>query len=138
MTKCTALIVRAGAAALAAATRLVANCHTVTLLEARDRVGGRIYTIRGAWPVAIEAGPEFVHGDDPEFKALLNAAGVQMRDLAEQHWKIFGGKPALLDFGSAWGTFSTACGKALRKTNRLPSLDEVSPLAIAGRGQGRG
>ena len=64
------LVVGAGVSGLIAAVRLAeAGCH-VTVLEAGDRVGGRIHTVlRDAMP--IELGAEFIHGRPPELLALL-------------------------------------------------------------------
>jgi len=56
------VIIGAGAAGLAAAGRLIAEGCDVTILEARDRIGGRIHTVRQGWPMPLEAGPEFLHG----------------------------------------------------------------------------
>jgi monoamine oxidase len=57
------VIIGAGAAGLAAGTALRDVGHTVTLLEARDRVGGRVWTNRAFADFPIENGAEFVHGD---------------------------------------------------------------------------
>ena len=60
------LIVGAGAAGLAAGRALTAGGMGVAILEARDRIGGRIFTVHeagsGSADVAIELGAEFVHG----------------------------------------------------------------------------
>jgi monoamine oxidase len=34
------------------------------VLEARDRIGGRVYTDRTLADVPVELGAEFIHGDD--------------------------------------------------------------------------
>ena len=61
------IIVGAGAAGLAAAARLAQSGKRVALLEARERVGGRIFTRHlpaadGSAPVCVELGAEFIHG----------------------------------------------------------------------------
>lgn len=48
-------------AGLAAAQDLKKANHQVTVLEARDRVGGRIHTNRSFAAVPIELGAEFIH-----------------------------------------------------------------------------
>lgn len=54
-------VIGAGIAGLAAARQLTDAGHTVVVIEARDRLGGRIHTIEGdSWPVAVELGPSFV------------------------------------------------------------------------------
>ncbi|MGZ3419214.1 MAG: flavin monoamine oxidase family protein [Polyangiales bacterium] len=58
-----AVIVGAGVSGLAAGAKLVTAGLRVTILEARDRIGGRILTaVDQALPVAIELGAEFLHG----------------------------------------------------------------------------
>jgi monoamine oxidase len=57
------LIIGAGVAGLAAAEVLAEQGLNLTLLEARDRIGGRILTVpsvSGDFPV--ELGAEFIHG----------------------------------------------------------------------------
>lgn len=57
------IIIGAGVAGLAAAERLGHAGVRVLLLEARERVGGRIWSIPGATPEeVVELGAEFVHG----------------------------------------------------------------------------
>ena len=58
-------IIGAGIAGLAAGRRLAGAGRRVAILEARDRVGGRIYTHRAAPGIPIELGAEFVHGRPP-------------------------------------------------------------------------
>ena len=71
------LIIGAGAAGLLAARTLAAAGQRVCVVEARDRVGGRVHTSTPAgFTRAIEAGAEFMHGDVPLTKALLLEAGM--------------------------------------------------------------
>ena len=64
-----ALIIGGGIAGLVAARHLTVAGLSVTLLEARDRLGGRIYTeSTGEFPV--ELGAEFVHGRPDEILAI--------------------------------------------------------------------
>lgn len=70
------LVIGGGLAGLAAATRLLERGADVLLLEARDRLGGRVHTVREGGQV-IELGAEFLHGPPEEVLALLDRYGVE-------------------------------------------------------------
>jgi monoamine oxidase len=79
------LVLGAGAAGLAAAVELGRRGRTVCVLEARDRIGGRIFTRREPnLPAAIELGAEFVHGRAPATVEWLDRAHTALVD-APQH-----------------------------------------------------
>jgi monoamine oxidase len=81
------LIVGAGAAGLAAAHELSAAKFNVMVLEARDRIGGRIHThLDSQLTAPIELGAEFVHGKPPETLKLAERAGVDLIELPNTHW----------------------------------------------------
>src|SRR5438093_5737790 len=66
------LVIGAGLAGLAAAGRLAKAGLHVTILEARDRIGGRVHTIRDQrLPIPIELGAEFLHGKPREIWDLV-------------------------------------------------------------------
>ena len=69
------IVIGAGMAGLAAARVLAEAGRTVVLLEATDRVGGRIHTVHDDDEV-VELGAEFVHGRPPELWALIEEAGL--------------------------------------------------------------
>lgn len=73
------LIIGAGVAGLAAAGMLSRAGVRVLVLEARDRVGGRIATVHPAGlNVAVELGAEFVHGRPPESFELINDSNLKV------------------------------------------------------------
>jgi len=72
------LIIGAGVAGLAAAGKLSQGGLRVLVLEARDRVGGRVLTIHPpGFENAVELGAEFVHGRPPETFELINSADLR-------------------------------------------------------------
>jgi monoamine oxidase len=75
--KADVVVVGAGFSGLAAARALVAKGHSVVVLEARDRVGGRTQnaTIAGGRAIA-EVGGEFVGPTQDRILALAKAVGV--------------------------------------------------------------
>jgi monoamine oxidase len=58
------LIIGAGTAGFTAARDLVRVGEQVTVLEARERVGGRVYTNRSFSSIPIEFGAELIHGSE--------------------------------------------------------------------------
>lgn len=82
------LILGAGAAGLAAAADLSAAGRSVTILEARDRVGGRVHTEHdAAFGQPIELGAEFIHGHPPTTWDVVRAAGLTPYEVCDDHWK---------------------------------------------------
>lgn len=80
------LIIGAGAAGLAAAATLADAGRSVVLLEARDRIGGRIWTLHPPEASApIELGAEFIHGRATAIFALLCAADEAAIEVPETH-----------------------------------------------------
>src|SRR4051795_2892034 len=69
-------IVGAGLAGLTAARELVKRGHTVIVLEARDRVGGRTFNHKLPDGQAVEAGGEFVGPTQTRVLALAKSAGI--------------------------------------------------------------
>lgn len=72
------IVAGAGIAGLTAAVELDNAGLKVLVLEARDRIGGRILTLPGLTPEhAIELGAEFVHGKPKLFDDYLQAHGLR-------------------------------------------------------------
>ncbi|MBB1285018.1 FAD-dependent oxidoreductase [Flavisolibacter sp. BT320] len=80
------VIVGAGAAGMTAALELALTGRRVGIVEAKDRVGGRMHTFTGdIYP--IELGAEFVHGNLPLTKQFLEKAGADNYTVKGSIWQ---------------------------------------------------
>jgi len=87
------LVIGAGAAGLMAARTLAKAGKKIAVLEARERCGGRIHTLkRSKLLEAVELGAEFVHGDLPFTLNLLNEAGVGYYAGTAEMWQYKNGR----------------------------------------------
>lgn len=74
------IIVGGGAAGLMCAIELLKKGKRVTILEANDRPGGRIRTLKNpAFEKPVERGFEFVHGNLPLTVQLLKEANIEYK-----------------------------------------------------------
>jgi monoamine oxidase len=86
------IIIGAGATGLYAASKLTAAGKNVLLLEARNRIGGRIYTIADEhFTRPVEAGAEFIHGDVPITLSLLKEAQISFHEMTGEMFQIENG-----------------------------------------------
>jgi monoamine oxidase len=74
------IIVGAGVAGLSAAVHLAEADHAVTVLEAKDRVGGRVRSVEAAGFI-VETGAEFVHGLAPDTFTWLREENLKHYEL---------------------------------------------------------
>lgn len=97
-----AIIIGAGAAGLAAARTLSGSRRRLCVIEARDRVGGRIFTQHFSdLPVPIELGAEFIHGEVESTFDIVEGAALCAYDVPDDHWWSAGGNwQRIRDF---WG-----------------------------------
>jgi len=87
MNKKSIVIVGGGISGLVAAREL-ALFYQVTLLEALPWFGGRAHTIKdNNFPVCIEAGAEFVHGEAEHTISLLKEAGISHTKVEGQFYR---------------------------------------------------
>src|ERR1700679_1989687 len=70
------VVIGAGMAGLTAARKLAEAGVEVLVIEAQDRIGGRILT-EHVGGEAIELGAEFIHGRPLELWALIDEAGLE-------------------------------------------------------------
>ena len=75
------MIIGAGAAGLAAAVELARGGKTALVLEARDRIGGRCWSLDvPGLPVPVELGAEFIHGHPAATLTRMRQAGIAAVD----------------------------------------------------------
>jgi monoamine oxidase len=80
------VVLGAGVAGLAAAWALSRAGCRVSVVEARPRVGGRIFTLYDPeWPLPVELGAEFAHGEAARVRATCDAARLSVEQLPDVH-----------------------------------------------------
>jgi len=83
------VVIGAGVAGLACTQALCEAGLRVTILEARSRVGGRIWTIHPALTNApVEQGAEFIHGLHREIWQIVESAKLQTQELTPTRWRL--------------------------------------------------
>ena len=91
-------IIGAGAAGIAAAHDLQKEGVSLVVLEARERIGGRVWTHHDPrTPIPIELGAEFIHGSAPEIEKTLGDAKLPTVDIAGKRWMVSGARWTSLD-----------------------------------------
>jgi len=115
------LIIGAGAAGLMAARHASGAGKSVTILEARNRAGGRIHTLHiPDFSFPVEAGAEFIHGNLPFTKALAEEARVEYYEADGATWNVKDGKLHHGDlFEDGWEEFI----EALKRLDRDMSIE---------------
>ena len=115
------LIIGAGASGLSAAYELSLVNKNFIVLEARDRIGGRIHSINDErFKGIVEAGAEFIHGELPVTNRLLEKAGIRHHRAEGKIWEVQNGKIIEKEeFVDRWGTL----------IKKLETLEEDMPIS---------
>jgi|SRR5579872_598346 len=122
------VIVGAGVAGLSAAIKLAEGGLPVTILEARDRIGGRVCTRRiAACDAPIEFGAEFIHGKPPEILQLLRKAGKPILEVDGDNWCVSGKGLSSCDFFSDIDAILQKMDDSVRDESFLSFLDRCFP-----------
>jgi monoamine oxidase len=120
------IVIGAGVAGLAAAAKLADAGVETLVLEARDRIGGRVHTHHElGFEAPIELGAEFVHGMVQPTLEIASAAGLLLAEMV--------GEP--VDVGDRDGSFFESLGNVLHAldAHRTPDrtfaafLDALNP-----------
>jgi monoamine oxidase len=80
------IVVGAGAAGLMGAMEIALTGKSVAVVEATDRIGGRIFTFEQGGKT-IEMGAEFIHGNLPLTKMLLKKADAKIYEMKGSIWQ---------------------------------------------------
>ncbi|MEZ4678120.1 MAG: FAD-dependent oxidoreductase [Caldilineaceae bacterium] len=70
------IIIGAGAAGLAAGRKLHDAGQSILVVDARDRIGGRIWTDNSFAQFPVELGAELIHGESTVTQVLVRNAGL--------------------------------------------------------------
>lgn len=106
----TVTVIGAGLAGLAAACDLQRAGWTVTVLEARSRVGGRVYTLRSFLHGQMaEGGGEFIDESHTRMRALAREFNLPLGHTGpwqgqDRDWASLDGKSGWLSDAALWGT----------------------------------
>jgi monoamine oxidase len=86
------IVAGAGLAGLAAARELEAHGADVTVIEARDRVGGRVWTIRSGFRQRqhAEAGADLIDGEQEAVKTLAGELGLTLSPILRRGFGFCG------------------------------------------------
>lgn len=128
-------MIGAGMAGVSAARALASAGLSVCVVEARDRVGGRVHSIRDFCGEPVEAGAEFVHGVGAATWPELRAAGLRVRRCPLMRHTMFnvgGGTrwlPWILLHPGVWPSFTI-----LREISRFEPPDISAREFVERRG----
>ena len=129
------IIIGGGASGLAAARALSEKGVRLILLDARNRLGGRILTVRNKMSsVPLELGGEFVHGRPKETLSIVRAARLNLIGTPDTHYRSQNGK--LSPIADFWGTLKNLRQGLARSMERAAadcSFSEYLERAELGR-----
>ena len=80
------IVIGGGVAGLTAARLLGEAGQQVLLLEARGRLGGRVWTTHAPSGVTVEAGAEFIHGRPRTVFDIIRATNLDVREFSGAQW----------------------------------------------------
>ena len=129
------LIAGAGLAGLAAARELERRGYGVIVVEARDRVGGRVWTVRdGFGGMHAEAGGDLIDDDQEEIRKLAAELGIQEARILRSgfsHYRLGnGGRRRMRSSSSGWRQTARAL-EPLTRAYKLNREEWKGPIADA-------
>lgn len=132
------LVAGAGLAGLVAARDLIAHGASVMVVDARDRVGGRVSTARQGFAAGqhAEAGGDMIDGLHDELRHLVETLGLKLVQILRNGWAFVQANPQGVvgplspDVASGWDHLSHALEDVVR-VYRLAEKRWDSPVAAA-------
>lgn len=133
------LIIGAGAAGLAAARVLHDAGYKILILEARNRIGGRIHTDYDFADFPIELGAEFIHGDNAVTHELVKQAGLHTLPVVRMgNLRWSDGKNPILPLPHLPENLRTMLTSLLHDYENLPEANLEQDCSLANYLRGRG
>jgi monoamine oxidase len=134
---CDVIVVGAGAAGLGAARRLMAAGLAVLVIEARDRLGGRAFTVATASGHPVDVGCEWLHSAERnDWVAIAHELGFALDETLPdwgQRVAWHAGREAQDDWLAARDQFDERCEKA---ASGREDMAEAALLTQGGRWNG--
>jgi monoamine oxidase len=133
------LVIGAGMAGITAARELARRGLAVAVLEARDRTGGRVHTIRDFCAHPVEAGAEFVHTAGAETWPEIRAARLAVRRYLVAGRAMFnlGGRTLWLPWSllhpGVWSAFSILGRLARARAPDMSAREFIERQGYRGR-----
>ncbi|MDQ2656992.1 MAG: FAD-dependent oxidoreductase [Bacteroidota bacterium] len=122
------IIIGAGSSGLMAASILLEKNYDVTVVEARDRIGGRIHTANLGFSKSLEEGAEFIHGKQPLTLKLLKESNNNKTKLAGNYYQLWNGVVEKGDFfGEDWKHLTKALEEVKEDTDIADLLNRKFP-----------
>ncbi len=122
------LVIGAGMAGVTAARELVRSGVSVTIVEGRDRVGGRVFSVRDFCAEPVEGGAEFVHGVGAATWPDVRAAGLAVRPCPLMRDTMFN-----LGGGTRWLPWILLHPGTWRSFDILYAIRHAKPPDVSGR-----
>lgn len=144
------VVAGAGLAGLAAARELEGDGATVTIVEARDRIGGRVHTIRQGFSAGqhAEAGADLIEAEQQHVRELASSLNLETTRILRNGWGFYGEsrtgrrrrsadapdaferaarqlKREIQDYQLAGGSWNSAVAGALGRTSVAQWLDAI-------------